>query len=298
LLRDVRRYADNQLNWASLVRPLRPHKVVDAETLSISGEAPKDFVWEQRRGGYGRPSQWIGYIAKVGYKHYPIESITEHLVTRIGQICGLNIAVSKLSVVNGQLRFLSQYFLDRTSESLVHGAEIFEPILSKQMVEEIAKAKAEADFYTFQMIEEAVHSSFHDNEVEILKGLVQMITFDALIGNQDRHLFNWAVIVSVRKGRLPRFSPIYDTARALFWDKSEQQVKKILNNRQQLEGYINRSRPMIGWEKERKVRHFNLVRLLWRDYPPFRSSIRQFTHKDVMVKSRIIIVEVTQLKKM
>ena len=284
----IQTVADFQRDWSRLVRPLRFHHIVDPTQRSISGEAPKDFVLEER--GQRRPKYWVGYIAKLGSKRYPTESITEHLATRIGQLCGLRIANSKLALVDGQLRFLSQYFLRDGEESLVHGAEIFEPILTKEFVKEIADKRAERDFYTFQMVEEAVYTAYPDHGLEIMHGFVKMLAFDALIGNQDRHFYNWAIVTPVKKNLPPRFSPIYDTARSLFWNLDETGVKNLLQNSASLSGYINRGHPMLGWDNERNVKHFDLIRLIWQQRPRHRQCFTSnFLPSQFRQRSRLLL---------
>ena len=75
---------------------------------AMAGDAPKDFlaVYDYGTDGCMRTKQstWPRYIAKVGHKWYPNESITEHLITRIGQGINLNIADSRLVHVRGQVR--------------------------------------------------------------------------------------------------------------------------------------------------------------------------------------------------
>jgi hypothetical protein len=84
--------ADFQRNWSTLIEPLKRDKYLVESTneLSIHGDAPKCFlrIKEYTEGRVNnRPGLWPKYIAKVGSKWYPIESITEHLIGRIGQIC-------------------------------------------------------------------------------------------------------------------------------------------------------------------------------------------------------------------
>src|SRR5438874_1354953 len=58
----------------------------------VAGDAPKDFlrIYTYGEAHKTRPDHWPAYIAKVGQKWYPNESVTEHLLTRIGQLLGLN----------------------------------------------------------------------------------------------------------------------------------------------------------------------------------------------------------------
>lgn len=82
------------------------------------------------------PLTWPLYIAKTGHKWYPVESITN----RLGRVFGIRMADSRLGVINGQLRFLSRYFLDVEKETLAHGAEIFAGYLKDQaFVEKVEK---------------------------------------------------------------------------------------------------------------------------------------------------------------
>lgn len=82
----------------------------------MSGDAPKEFVrvYHYEKGQCWRksnPKNWPEYIAKTGHKWYPNESITEFLMNRLGEVFGLEMAKSKLLSINGQVRFLSKYFL-------------------------------------------------------------------------------------------------------------------------------------------------------------------------------------------
>lgn len=54
-----------------------------------------------------------------------------------------------------------------------------------------------------------------------------MLVFDAIVGNNDRHFYNWGVIVDLKGMKPPRFSPVYDTARGLFWNQSEEWIEKL-----------------------------------------------------------------------
>lgn len=59
----------------------------------VVGDAPKDFIAVYQYRGVGvRRDDWRTrpqYIAKVGHQYYPAESITEQLMTRLWQVCGL-----------------------------------------------------------------------------------------------------------------------------------------------------------------------------------------------------------------
>ncbi|MDZ7739084.1 MAG: hypothetical protein U5K32_08485 [Bacteroidales bacterium] len=61
----------------------------------------------------------------------------------------------------------------------------------------------------------------------------------------------------------PVFSPIYDTARGLFWNYHEDKLKVIYSDKKRLKSFIKKysdsSSPKIGWDGYKKLNHFELV---------------------------------------
>jgi hypothetical protein len=113
-----------------------------------------------------------------------------------------------------------------------------------------------------------------------------MLAFDALIGHNDRHPYNWGVIVPLRKEQPPRFSPVYDTARALFWNKDEVYVSRVLTDKRPLlEGYVKKCNPPFGWDGETKVDFFRLIGLIWNYFERYQSNIEKFLAIEPLEKS-------------
>ena len=173
--------------------PILPGKDYIVEDRGITGDAPKDFIRIRPPGTAEQDAQsntWPAYIAKLGHKCYPSESITEHLLTRIGQLLGLNMAVSSLVSAGERVRFLSRYFLS-DEQILVHGADIFADYLKNKL---IAPEKKRSDgnwgWATFQFVCEAILSEYPDQANDILTAYVRMLAFDAIVGNNDRHHYN------------------------------------------------------------------------------------------------------------
>lgn len=233
----------------------------------LPGDAPKEkiMIYEPGRSKVVNAKTWTPYICKVGHKWYPSESITEHLITRIGQKWGFNMANSKLYYVEEQVRFCSEIFLKK-DEELVHGADILSSYLKEKdtnLIETIDRKGWSQELLTFQIVKEAIQEVFPDQAKDIIKGLVKMLLLDAVTGNNDRHFFNWGVIRNIKKNNEPIFSPIYDTARGLFWNWSFDKINELLKNRNQLdneiEKYSNRAKPKIGWVGHEKLNHFDMV---------------------------------------
>lgn len=247
---------------------LKRHQFQVFKKITIGGDAPKSFI---RAYYYGEsrkanPKRWSFYIAKMGHKWYPVESITEYLLNRIGKILEVNMAEARIAWVAGQIMFLSKYFInDMEDQELVHGADIYAGYLNdKAFVEEIEAKSVAQDFFTIQFTFDAIDYIFKEQNADELKSdFLKLILYDAYIGSNDRHFYNWGVIRSLKEHHRPYFSPIYDTARGLFWNTKEERIQKEFDNKKTLDVFIKKyaenSTPKIGWEGAGNLNHFKLV---------------------------------------
>jgi len=244
---------------------------------NVGGDAPKEFikVYEYGKVKKRNRKKWIGYIAKTGQKWYPAESATEYLLNRIGETIGLQIAESKLAYLGGQIRFMSKYFLEK-DDILVHSAEIFAGYLSgdRGFVDEIEKEDLARNLFTFQFAQLAIKEIFPIDFESIIDSLVKLLIFDAIVGNNDRHIYNWGVITDVSGKKQPRFSPVYDTARGLFWNDSQDKLFEMQKQPKQLTEriikYSNNCRPKTGWEGAKNINHFQLLEFLIKSKEEYR----------------------------
>lgn len=234
--------------------------------VSVTGDAPKDIdrLYEYGASLKIQSNKWPIYIAKLGHKYYPSESVTEQLITDLGKWWGFEIADSKLCVIGDQIRFLSKYFLENHTDELYHGADMYAGFLSdKQFVDDIELKKMTQDFFTISFTRDVLTHFFHDSFNEIFKSFMIMLFFDALTGNNDRHMYNWGIIRDVYGTKLANFSPIYDSARGLLWNETEEKIFDIVNTKnrkvQFVRKYCENSRPKIGVENTKKVNHFQLI---------------------------------------
>jgi hypothetical protein len=252
-------------SWSKIPVLKRKYFAVD-HSLESTGDAPKEFIRIYRYEAgkkKSRPCKWPLYIAKTGQKWYPNESITEHLLTRIGQAFSFETADSSLFRISNQLRFLSKHFHSR-KEELVHGAEIYYGYMEdKEFIDQIETERRARTFFTLQFTEAAIKRIYPDDFKEIMEKFVEMVLFDAIVGNNDRHFYNWGVIQSIDGSTKPRFSPIYDTARGLLWNTKEEKVVSLHRNKSSWESfrirYLRESKPKIGWDGVEDLNHFDLL---------------------------------------
>lgn len=275
-------------NKAGLKNPKLPilkssnFEVID---IAVTGDAPKEFIRAYFFGESNKASKskWKKYIAKTGHKWYPNESIMEYLISRLGETIGLKMASSRLVSCSGQIRYLSQYFLDNGME-LVHGADIYAGYMSdKEFILKIEEEGKARDFFTIQFTRDSFRHLFPENFEKIGEEFLKMVFFDAIVGNNDRHFYNWGVIRNIEEdGSEPCFSPIYDTARGLFWNFPEEKVvslyKDLKGRSAKVEKYTNLSLPKLGWDGAANINHFTLVENIIKEdesYELLKSLVRE-----------------------
>lgn len=110
------------------------------------------------------------------------------------------------------------------------------------------------------------------------------------------------VITDIKERREPRFSPIYDSARGLFWNDSEATIQgKLFQgkgksekiNQLALTKYMNSSRPKIGWDgwnDKDEINHFQLLEQVYRNYPKFGDVCRNLLNA-VNLQSILTLLE-------
>ncbi|NEN25311.1 hypothetical protein G3O08_17580 [Cryomorpha ignava] len=238
---------------------------------TLDGDAPKEFVSayfysKSNKFHKKNSSSWYKYIAKTAEKWYPIESITEFTINKLGETLGLKMNESELVYCNGQIRFFSKYFLKK-DEILLHGAEICGDYLNDRVfANEIAGDKNTArEFFTFEFICEALDKIFKSHSFKLKLEFVRMLVFDCLIGNNDRHFYNWGVIANTRRSvKMPIFAPVYDSARGLFWNQSDEKIRHFHSllsnpNSRKIEKYSKVSQPRVSIESNKNANHFELI---------------------------------------
>jgi hypothetical protein len=143
---------------------------------------------------------------------------------------------------------------------LFHGADIYAGYLccDKLFIDQVEKEKMTQDFFTIEFTKESLEYFYPKEYNSIFDEFMNMLFFDALVGNTDRHVYNWGVVVSISGKNSPYFSKIYDSARGLLWNTTEDDLKKF-NSIEKISNYCNKSKPKIGISKRNNINHFDLV---------------------------------------
>ncbi|WP_430409013.1 HipA domain-containing protein [Kordia sp.] len=265
---------------------------------SVGGDAPKDVirVYEYKKCLKVNPKKWIKYIAKIGHKWYPNESITEQFMTEIGTCFGINIANSRLVYVENYIRFLSEHFHNE-EQSLEHGANILSRYLNEtntEWIDDMDKDRSLKSYINIDDITRAIKEVFKKDHQTILDSFFHMLLFDALSGNNDRHYYNWGVITHIKNKHNPKFSPIYDSARGLYWNKSDEKMLDLyselkLGNNKSLNKYVKNSSPKISIPNNKSCNHFDLVDYLIKNNYISNNHKEIWTNEESLDKAILIL---------
>ncbi|WP_209399808.1 HipA domain-containing protein [Pseudozobellia sp. WGM2] len=292
--------------------------------IPLDGEAPKQYIkayfYYKNCPRKQNPSSWHGFFAKYGGKSYPHESVLEYTINKIGEYLGLEMNKTRLAIINGQIRFLSQDFIKK-NKKLIHGIEVItEYFEDEEFVQKLNQDRSERRKYlTFEIVETAIQKVYPRSADIILKSLVKLITYDAIVGNNDRHFYNWGLIGDVLKinKNPPKFSPIYDTARALLWNKTDDKVKLMyshyLTGSNEIDLFINKSTPRFSYESKPNSNHFEFIKFLVNYKKSYRLIVEELicvekentvlkklkeNEFDFFIKERALLMEIILKKRM
>ncbi|MBP2614909.1 HipA domain-containing protein [Chryseobacterium jejuense] len=262
--------------------------------IPLDGDAPKQFIFmyeyiKNSKLKKKKLETWTPYIAKTAEKWYPHESIIEFAINRIGDILCLKMNEVRLVIANNQIRFLSKFFLNSEEEVLVHAADICgEYIGNLDEARSIANNRKMArELFTFEFVKDAIRNVFPDEFEYIMLEFVKMLTFDAIVGNNDRHFYNWGIIRNIKNTKNSViFAPIYDSARGLLWNFDEANIERYLINYDRDKGtlidkYLKNSCPRISIEDDKSINHFELIKFLWNYNDEFKSIIDKLVNDEM-----------------
>ncbi len=257
--------------------PLLPKdgwKLLSLDEFPLVGTVPKNYL------SYGDPRnpRSRGFIAKKGRTSNDArECVTEEIISKIGSMLPLEVAESKLvRLSKTDVRFLSQNFVSRDDHELLHGIELaaryFET--DREDVEttfNLENKAAEQQFYTVDNVLAILESLFARDFSSLKEAFFKMLAFDAFVGAHDRHGMNWGVLIPFGSGSAPvRFAPIFDTARGLFREFSDDRLRlreKGQGRNELLVNYAERSSPILSTGLPEGQNHFSLIRWIKENDP-------------------------------
>jgi hypothetical protein len=222
---------------------------------SVGGKAPK---WVLTRDD--NPEDF--FIAKLGATNGRAETFTELFNNQLGEALGFEMAHSGVARLDTEIYFLTRNFR-LPGERLVHGSLMIEEVFGAKGETERIHYKLEQEFYGIDLLKQVIEAFCKQDAEAVFRKFIEMLVFDALIGSMDRHAQNWGVLQQTSLPERFRFSPIFDSARALLWLLPEGKLMGYHNDATMLRRYIDASKPCIGpprnHPKINACNHFDVV---------------------------------------
>jgi hypothetical protein len=200
-------------------------------------------------------------------KDYKFEFWSEVIASKLGQCLGFEMVDYNVAIYENKIGCLCPSMLKPDSfENLEEGVNYL-IAKNRNLIPELNQDKKASKFYTFDLIEQAFE--FHKFN-EHLPKIIELIIFDTIISNGDRHQENWGFITKMvhEERKTAFFSPIYDSGSSLGRELSEEKIVSMLKNENQLNSYIDKGVSEIRWEEgNKKISFFELVKKLLFKYP-------------------------------
>lgn len=185
------------------------------------------------------------------------EDITELIASQVGKLLKLKMMDVEIVQREGRRGALIKNFVPYKGQFLEGGSilsdleEYENPILSELKGEDLIN-------FGLDMIEKLPFWK------DIKKEFIAMNFFDILIGNQDRHPFNWMMLY-YEDGK-KSFSPIYDNGASLGFRFDDEKLKMYLSNEIQLYKYIRNTKVKAGLFEHKQVKAKDLIKVLKNRY--------------------------------
>lgn len=215
---------------------------LDVEVTAL-GRRPKDWLIEPGTRRYA--------LLKLPHYH-PAEAAAEKLASELGKLIGIPTAETELALHCGRYGIISYKFVGK-GEALVDGGDL---MIARYPDYDRRRSRA----HSFQRIEEVLPP-------QLLSALIELLVFDAVIGNSDRHQDNWSVILL--PDAMHRLAPSYDHGSSLGRDVSDEELDAVLDPGF-LDRYIRNARSRVSWGEGHRVRpipHIDLLKRIEARYP-------------------------------
>ena len=207
------------------------------------------------------------------------EHISEHLAHKIGEVIGVPTAEVDIGTYGGRIGSMS-YFVCEQNEFLKEGIWFLSAKFPKYNIEEM-KDEESGKYYCMEHLFGAA-SHLLSNRIHI-----EMMLFDFLIGNSDRHQSNWAILIGakIEKGFTIsiRQCPLYDNGSSLCCYVNSKEIPQLLgSDKKRFDALVDsksKSRIRIDGNKKGLPSHREVIKYLFENYSVSREIAKEFLNK-------------------
>lgn len=207
------------------------------------------------------------------------EHISEHLAHQLGEVLGVSTANVDIGTYNRRIGSMS-YLVSKPNEYLIEGIGFISGLYPNYDANKMIDPSS-GKYYCLEHI-------FRSTDRIVPKAVwLEMMVFDFLIGNADRHQSNWAILAYIvdsdKKKIQVRKCPLYDNGSSLCCYVNDSQLDKMFGKDPgPFNALVNtKSRSIIRIDGCRKAQpqHKEVVKYLLLEYPETHDICKRFLQK-------------------
>jgi hypothetical protein len=212
------------------------------------------------------------YLFKIAAERRAMQLWSELIAYQIGAIVGLDVPPAFVAVnsATGEAGVLIEFFYNFPDEPqpsrFAHAADLLQRLGTGERTDRPHHVRMNLQIGKALSID------------DVVDWWARTLTFDALIGNTDRHPENWGWLLK-RTGSAAvewRLAPIFDNGTSLGWEIAETDLIRAAKP-DRIDRYVKRGRHHCGWDRatDSPMPHFELCRLYAEGFPQARAAMRQ-----------------------
>ncbi|MES2883938.1 MAG: HipA domain-containing protein [Pseudomonadota bacterium] len=229
------------------------------------------------------PHPWLvpghRYLFKESRRTYPEQFWAEIVAARVGDLCGVEVppAYAAWDESKQTAAALIEWFygyVDGPVQRFISGGA-----LMKGAIKDFDHEKGrQHNFGTIDSTSSILAKTL-GLQPDWMLVWARMLTFDALIGNTDRHQENWGLLWQIDRTKTPNTSllmaPAFDNGTSLGHEMLNGRIADFCGDEKRLRRYIERGHHHMRWHLSdaRKAQHGQLLLQLVGKYPQSRPAM-------------------------
>ena len=169
-----------------------------------------------------------------------LEDVNEVIAAKIAELLQLNTIKAELAYRNGKRGCLSLDYVEQYRAELDEAGAVLLELEFGESYRKLQNSRLKG----VELIDsgfDLLNRFSYFNKIRY--EFISMNLFDILIGNQDRHPYNWVMLFSNSRSF---FGPLYDNGASLVFQLPDERLVQMISDKNQMENYYLNMRVKLG----------------------------------------------------